>query len=405
MKAKLVIIALTAAISISAFAYNDHRGHNVDSLERAVARWTPDAIDRAGTEDLVRLNIDYRNLMLGYQHINQEKCLYYARKALDISLRQNWLYANADALRYIGQYFYAREQYDSALVYFNDARGNIEKMVSGVSSPTRPEGYSERDIDDILSALYGAIGNLYNMMDDIPQAMEYYRKAGELFDKNGWNESNSILYYNIGETWVDEGDFNEAEKAYRKSLDYGLVANDSLMVANAKKGLGRLYMEKGNTWKALNYLHQADEYYSNHDLEEAVSRKEIFQYMSLALEQQRKLLSWLLAGLVLLVLLVAGVLVLVRRLRHNRKVQAETAAVMEEVLQEIKPQRAEDIQLSPREKDILDFLSKGYTTPQIGQALGLSAETIRWYRKKLIAKLDASNTAELISMAKEKGLI
>jgi tRNA pseudouridine55 synthase len=41
----------------------------------------------------------------------------------------------------------------------------------------------------------------------------------------------------------------------------------------------------------------------------------------------------------------------------------------------------------------------------IGKALGLSHETIRWYRKKLIAKFDVSNTAELISIAKEMGLI
>ena len=62
-------------------------------------------------------------------------------------------------------------------------------------------------------------------------------------------------------------------------------------------------------------------------------------------------------------------------------------------------------ELSDREKDILDLLSKGYTAPDIAEALGLSTETIRWYRKKLIAKLEVSNTAELISTAKDLGLI
>lgn len=63
------------------------------------------------------------------------------------------------------------------------------------------------------------------------------------------------------------------------------------------------------------------------------------------------------------------------------------------------------LDLSAREKEILDLLSKGYTAPQIAEALSLSSETIRWYRKKLLAKLDVSNTAELISTAKDMGLI
>ena len=69
------------------------------------------------------------------------------------------------------------------------------------------------------------------------------------------------------------------------------------------------------------------------------------------------------------------------------------------------PQKKEEVVLSQREKDILDFLSKGYTAPDIAKALGLSHETIRWYRKRLIAKFDVANTAELISTTKEMGLI
>ena len=56
--------------------------------------------------------------------------------------------------------------------------------------------------------------------------------------------------------------------------------------------------------------------------------------------------------------------------------------------------------LSDREKEILDLLAKGYTSPQIAEALNLSAETVKWYRKKLLAKFDVANTAELIAAAK-----
>ena len=100
----LVLLALSA---LPARSYTDHRGHNLDSLERVVARWTPDAIDAASQEELARLNRDYRELVIGYEPINGEKSLYYARKAIEISRRQGWTDATGDAARHIGQHFYA----------------------------------------------------------------------------------------------------------------------------------------------------------------------------------------------------------------------------------------------------------------------------------------------------------
>ena len=396
MMRRIGILLLLAGLScIPVFAYNDHRGHNLDSLERAVARWTPDDVDRASAEDLVKLNRAFRDLMLGYSALNGEKCVFYARKALAISEPRGWEEANADAYRYLGQCFWAAEQYDSSMVYYRRALSAVDRMAGGAISPTNPDGYSEKEVDDTRASLYGAIGNLYNMMDSIPHAMDWYGKAGVIFDKYGWNRSNAILYYNIGETWVEQGELRKAIQAYEKSLGY--AGGDSLMVAMAKKGLGRAYLEQGRASKAFRYLHQADEYFSVHDKEEATFTRENYEYMSLALKQQNKVLLGVIAGIILVTALSAGVLHLMKRLRRSRRDLAETAAIMEETLQEIKPAAAGDIPLSAREKDILDLLAKGYTTPQIASGLGLSPETVKWYRKKLLVKFDVANTAELIS--------
>lgn len=400
MKKLLFSCLLAIAALQPAVAYNDFRGHNLDSLERAVARWTPDAMDRASEEELLQLNKACRNLMLGYQNYNSEKTVFYARKALGISRRFDWPYASLDALRHIGQQFYGRERYDSALFYFNLALAEADKVAGGGNSPSSPDGYDQTEIDDAYSSLYGAIGNLYNMMGDIPAAMEYYAKAGELFEKNGWNESNAVLYYNIGETMVGENDLKAAGKAYLKSMGYAVASGDSLMVANAQLGLGHLCLARGRTRKALRHLHQADEYFSCHEPDSAVSRKELFEYMSLALREQRKLLGWIIAALVLLAALALGTLLLGKRLRRARKEQTETSAVMEEALSDLQHSATSDRpQLSSREAEILDLMSKGYTTPQIAGCLGLSPETIKWYRKKLLVKFDAANAAELIKAA------
>ncbi|MCR5409107.1 MAG: helix-turn-helix transcriptional regulator [Bacteroidales bacterium] len=47
----------------------------------------------------------------------------------------------------------------------------------------------------------------------------------------------------------------------------------------------------------------------------------------------------------------------------------------------------------------------GLTSPQIADRMCLSLPTIKWYRKRLLEKFDVSNTAELISKAKEQGVL
>ena len=66
---------------------------------------------------------------------------------------------------------------------------------------------------------------------------------------------------------------------------------------------------------------------------------------------------------------------------------------------------AHNIKLTRREKTILQEVALGRTTPQIAEALGLSPETIKWYRKKLLVKYDVANTAELVNRARECGAL
>lgn len=376
-------------------AYNDHRGHNLDSLERVVARWTPDAVDRASEQELLELNRAYRDLMLGYAVINGEKCIFYGRKALSISRPRGWEEANADAYRNIGQQYYGREQYDSAMVYYQVALASVEKMASGATSPLRPEGYSRLDVDDARSALYGTIGNLYNMMGDVPQAMEWYAKAGEIFEQYGWNESNSVLHYNMGETWVDEGELKKARKEYDRAMEYAQASGDSLIMVEVWKGYGRLYMEQGRTCKSLPYLRKADAYYAAHPDYAPTFRTENLDYMKEVLGRQKRQLGFLAGILLGLALVAAGVVVARKKGKEEKETDEKVLA----------PVSAHAPELTSREKEILDLLAKGYTATQIAEALSLSPETIRWYRKRLLEKFDVANTPELIFQARELGVI
>jgi DNA-binding NarL/FixJ family response regulator len=61
--------------------------------------------------------------------------------------------------------------------------------------------------------------------------------------------------------------------------------------------------------------------------------------------------------------------------------------------------------LTPRETDLLRLIVKGYTNSEIANELFLGIETINSYRKNLLFKLNARNTAVLVKIAIEEKLI
>ena len=215
MKKAILYLLLSAVFPVVASAeYSDYRGHNLDSLERVVAAWPPERVavaTQAECEDLVRA---YYDLFNGYRNINGDRSILFSRKAFDLAKRWNWLVMMSDSKRNIGIIHYGAERYDSALFYLNQALEIVDRMGAGEHSLTSDVPYKEDTVDDSYSSLYGAIGNLYNMMDSIPRAMEYYEKAGAIFEKHGWLESLSILWYNMGETWFEEGDIDKAGDCY-----------------------------------------------------------------------------------------------------------------------------------------------------------------------------------------------
>ena len=58
-----------------------------------------------------------------------------------------------------------------------------------------------------------------------------------------------------------------------------------------------------------------------------------------------------------------------------------------------------DIKLTRRERSILQEVALGRTTPQIAADLGLSPETVKWYRKQLLVKFSATTSAEVVRKA------
>ncbi|WP_373825696.1 LuxR C-terminal-related transcriptional regulator, partial [Bacteroides heparinolyticus] len=63
------------------------------------------------------------------------------------------------------------------------------------------------------------------------------------------------------------------------------------------------------------------------------------------------------------------------------------------------------IWLTPREKELLKLIMQGNTNHEIADKMCLGVETVNSYRKNLLLKLGAKNTAVLVRMAIEEKLV
>jgi LuxR family maltose regulon positive regulatory protein len=61
--------------------------------------------------------------------------------------------------------------------------------------------------------------------------------------------------------------------------------------------------------------------------------------------------------------------------------------------------------LTPKESQVLQLLAGGLQNKQIATELELSADTVKWHVKKLLAKLDAGNRDHAVARARMLGLL
>lgn len=63
------------------------------------------------------------------------------------------------------------------------------------------------------------------------------------------------------------------------------------------------------------------------------------------------------------------------------------------------------VKLSAKELEILRMIAAGQTSPSIAEHLCLSLPTIKWYRKRMKVKFDATTTVQMVRKAIEAGII
>lgn len=88
-----------------------------------------------------------------------------------------------------------------------------------------------------------------------------------------------------------------------------------------------------------------------------------------------------------------------------KEINAGNKFLAVEVEEILKKKNEEEMILTRREKEVLNLIAEGLTNQEIAEKLFISPLTVDSHRKNLITKLGARNTASLIKLAVEKGLI
>lgn len=93
---------------------------------------------------------------------------------------------------------------------------------------------------------------------------------------------------------------------------------------------------------------------------------------------------------------------LVRAIEQVWKGQRYISPAVERI---ISKGNSQSVALTKPERSILRHVCEGYSNPQIAERLNLSAETVKWYRKRLLVKLGVQNTVQLVRLALRERLI
>jgi tetratricopeptide (TPR) repeat protein len=99
------------------------------------------------------------------------------------------------------------------------------------------------------------------------EALVIYLECLKITEHNGWIPFNSELYNNIGNIFLDIGDYEKAEFNYKKSLEINLQIGNAVGIGLCKQNLGSLAVKRNNLDAGEKLLMESKEILEEQDSE------------------------------------------------------------------------------------------------------------------------------------------
>jgi tetratricopeptide (TPR) repeat protein len=185
---------------------------------------------------------------------NSNETINYAKKALTLAQKLGYTNGIAEAYRVKGVGEYYQNKSDSAINDYLNALAVFEtaKNLAGQAK------------------VYNNIGNLYQEVD-YQKALDYFRKAQVIGEKNHDQQLIASLNLNIGNVYFRKNSFNQALVYYNLAYDGFKKLNDQKFLVQCLQDLGAIYFNLNQTAKAEELLQQANQNAKLQDMNAAVA--------------------------------------------------------------------------------------------------------------------------------------
>ena len=223
-------IILFLIICVPAFLFSQNR-KKIDSLLLSFGS------AQADTSKINSLNL----LSIEFQKVDLDSARLFAKRALSMSVKNNYSSGKGFALNNIGSCYYMQSSLDTALIYYEQALVIREKLGN------------TKDIGRSL----GNIGNIYYARANYDKANEYYSKQLDLAIIANNKIAMADGYGNVANVFMAHGD-------YGRSLDYNLRSlkiredlNDTKGMDHSYNNIGGIYFAEGDYKKATEYINRS----------------------------------------------------------------------------------------------------------------------------------------------------
>ncbi|MDO7854049.1 ATP-binding protein [Hymenobacter convexus] len=186
-------------------------------LQAARARWPADSLARLRA--CVRLANDFLALH------RPDSAFYYLGRAWRLAGVRQRKQLPVEVIKLahtIGIQHYWRGNYDSALYYYRQAARQFRVAgfdSSSVPSPATAQPAAISWLEEApLAGILANTGSAYRALGRLPQALRYYERGRNLYQKQHILAGISWMQSLIGETYAAQGNYSQAEVAYEQAL-------------------------------------------------------------------------------------------------------------------------------------------------------------------------------------------
>jgi len=206
-------------------------------------------------------------LIKGYQQIvycgiqthNHKLIEKFADKLLKTAIALNLKEKMATALRFLGLVHAMQKDNITAERYYRQSITLFRRLSN------RSEKYAPK-----IGAAYNYIGDIRRAGNNLPEALQYYEKAINLYNQHNVGEALSIIYINAGYMAFELGDYEKARKYFEEALRVSKQFREQMgywclrSQCTLNCSLALIAVREGRPAEGLKYLKRADGFFENH---------------------------------------------------------------------------------------------------------------------------------------------